>query len=390
MIAVLAAVLLAGTGLETDYQKLVAAAKFSLAEAIEKGLAETREGVPIQVEIEEEAGVVVYSVDIAVGTKVRSLLLDVRDGKVLEHDLDDEDHSAVVTACKIPLVAAIEAALEDQLGQAVFAALGLKDGKPIARVQVFAGGKVSEVVLDGSSVPAKPAVAPQVPAAGKAAARQEEAQEAADDGRAFTEIFGEDPRDLASTGTNPYFILEVGYTLILEGKEGKKDAKITITVTDRTRTIDGVEARAVEEKEEIGGQIVEVTQDYFVISRRTNNVYYFGEEVDKYKDGKLVNHEGAWLSGENGARYGLLMPAAPLLGARYHQEIAPGVAMDRAEVVSLSDTFECPAGKFENVLMTEETNPLEKGEREYKRYARGVGLLHDGGLKLTKYGMRVQ
>jgi hypothetical protein len=30
------------------------------------------------------------------------------------------------------------------------------------------------------------------------------------------------------------------------------------------------------------------------------------------------------MSGEKGARFGLITPGTPLLGARYYQEIAPG------------------------------------------------------------------
>lgn len=210
------------------------------------------------------------------------------------------------------------------------------------------------------------------------------AQDTAD--REFTDQFGDEKTDLGPTGRNPFFILEPGYTLVLEGMKGDEQAKITIRVLDETKQIDGVETRVVEEREELGGQIEEVTRDYFAISRRTNNVYYFGEDVDVYEDGRLVGHEGAWQSGKDGARYGLFLPATPLIGARYYQEIAPKIAMDRAEVMSTTDRYECPAGKFERVLRTEETTPLEPREREAKRYAPGVGLLFDGGLQLTKYG----
>ena len=91
------------------------------------------------------------------------------------------------------------------------------------------------------------------------------------------------------------------------------------------------------------------------------------------------------MSGVKGAQFGLAMPATPLLGARYCQELAPKVAMDRAEVVSLSEKLETPAGKFENCLKIEETSAVESG-REHKFYAPGIGLIYDGGLKLTKYG----
>jgi hypothetical protein len=60
--------------------------------------------------------------------------------------------------------------------------------------------------------------------------------------------------------------------------------------------------------------------------------------------------------------------------------------MDRAEVVSLSETMETPAGKFANVLKTEETTPLEPGEKEAKYYAAGVGLLKDGPMRLVRHG----
>jgi hypothetical protein len=195
----------------------------------------------------------------------------------------------------------------------------------------------------------------------------------------YTDTFRVD--DWASTGANPFFILEPGHVLVLEGG----GEKLTITVLDETRVVDGVTTRVVEEREEKEGRLVEVSRNYFAISKRTNDVCYFGEDVDIYKDGDLVSHEGAWLSGANGARWGLMMPGTPLLGARYHQEIAPDVAMDRAEIVGVRETFETPAGRFEGCLKVEESTPLESG-REHKYYAPGVGLLRDGKMLLTRHG----
>jgi len=79
------------------------------------------------------------------------------------------------------------------------------------------------------------------------------------------------------------------------------------------------------------------------------------------------------------------MPGLPLIKARYFQEIAPKVAMDRAEILSLSETVKTPAGVFTNALKTEETTPLEPLAKEAKYYARDVGLIQDGDLKLVKY-----
>ncbi len=205
----------------------------------------------------------------------------------------------------------------------------------------------------------------------------------------FTDTFNVDKAELSSVGTNRYFVLAPGYCLVLEGKEGGKQTVLTITVLNETKVVDGVETRVVEEKEVAAGQTVEVSRNYFAISKRTTDVFYFGEDVDMYKNGKVNSHEGSWLSGVAGARFGMGMPATPLLGARYHQEVAPKTAMDRAEIVSLTETLDTPAGKFENCLKTEETSALESG-KEYKLYFAGIGLIQDAALKLTKHGYQGQ
>jgi hypothetical protein len=198
----------------------------------------------------------------------------------------------------------------------------------------------------------------------------------------FTSRFDVDKSDLVSVGRNPYFILEPGYVLTLEGA----GTRLVITVLNESRTVDGVETRVVEERETNKGEPIEVSRNFFALSRRTNAVFYFGEDVDMYKGGKVTGHEGAWLSGVDGARFGLAIPGLPLVGARYYQEIAPKVAMDRAQIVSLTESLKTPAGAFTNVLKVEETTPLEPGVKEAKFYAAGVGLIQDGELKLVKYG----
>ena len=81
-----------------------------------------------------------------------------------------------------------------------------------------------------------------------------------------------------------------------------------------------------------------------------------------------------------------MMPGLPLLEAKYQQEVAPGAAMDRAEIQSVSETVKVPAGEFKNCLKFEETTPLEPDTVDHKVYAPGVGLLLDGSLKLVRYG----
>lgn len=203
-----------------------------------------------------------------------------------------------------------------------------------------------------------------------------------EDDKSWTSDFFVEKDELASSGRNPYFVLEPGYVLVLE--DG--DEQLIITVLNETKKVDGVETRVVEERESKGGKLVEVSRNFFAISKRTNTVFYFGEEVDIYKEGKVVSHEGAWLSGEKGARFGVMMPGLPLLKARFYQEIAPDVAMDRAEVESVTATLKTPKGEFKNCLRILETTPLEPNAREHKHYAPGIGLIQDGDLKLVSYG----
>jgi hypothetical protein len=196
----------------------------------------------------------------------------------------------------------------------------------------------------------------------------------------WTSDFPTERDELASTGRNQYFVLEPGYTLVLEGG----NAQLIITVLNETKMVDGVETRVVEERETKGGKLIEVARNYFAISKRTNDVFYFGEDVDMYKDGKIVSHAGTWLSGVNGSKFGLMMPGRPLVNARYYQEVAPKIALDRATIVSVSETVKTPAGEFTNCLKVEETTPLERFVTEYKHYAPGIGMVQDGKLKLVK------
>jgi hypothetical protein len=191
--------------------------------------------------------------------------------------------------------------------------------------------------------------------------------------------------DFASSGENSFFVLEPGYQVILGGQEDDEERQLVMTVLNETKVVDGIETRVVEEKETEGGNIVEVSRNYFTMCRPTNNAIYFGEEVDIYKNGKIVNHEGAWLAGENGSQAGMIMPGKAEVGLKYYQEIAPGVAEDRAEIISVNDTLNTPAGTFKQVLKTEETNPLKPGEKEFKFYAPGIGLIQDEAIKLFKY-----
>lgn len=189
-----------------------------------------------------------------------------------------------------------------------------------------------------------------------------------------------------NAGRNTYFILEPGYQRTFTGKEEGKKVDLIITVLDETKLVNGVDTRVVEERESVEGKLVEVSRNYFAIGATSHHAYYFGEEVDMYKNDKIVSHEGAWLAGVDGAKQGIAMPADAPLGVKYYQEQAAKIAMDRAEHVTTSAVVKAPAGKFKNCLKVKETTPLEPDNEEFKLYAPGIGLVQDGELKLVKHG----
>ncbi len=343
------------------WEKMLKSAKVDMSAAVEKARKEAG-GTVIHAELEGDKRVV-YSIDVAKGDKSVNVLIDAADGSVVESQEEDEDHSDAVRACKIAIDAAVATALKKSPGAAVECEVIVRGDKGVIEVKIMNEGKLSTVRVD---------------AATGELVKAQEAQSA------FTEAFRIEDGELGPTGENPYFSLMPGDKLTLEGKDEGKDALLTITVLDETKKVAGVETRIIEERETVGGELIEVSRNYYAISKRTNSVYYFGEDVDMYKGGKVVSHDGAWLAGEKDARFGLMMAGTPILGARYYQEIAPKVAMDRAEIVGVDDVFDTPAGKFEHCVKTEETTPLERG-RGYKIYAPGVGLLCDGSLKLTKH-----
>jgi hypothetical protein len=158
--------------------------------------------------------------------------------------------------------------------------------------------------------------------------------------------FGLEDCDFASTGSNAYFVLEPGSQLVLENKKapGIEQLQLVIIVTNDTKTVNGIQTRVVEERETEDGELVEVSKNYLAICKPFDDIYYFGKQVDEYNDdGKTVGHEGTWEAGIEGARAGMIMPGKAAVGFKHYQEFAPGIAEDRAEIISLNVSLDTPA-----------------------------------------------
>lgn len=191
------------------------------------------------------------------------------------------------------------------------------------------------------------------------------------------------PATLSATGRSAFFVLEPGYQLTYAAEDGEQ---LVITVLDQTEQVDGVTTRVLEERETKDGALKEISRNFLAMDPATGDLYYFGEDVDDYSNGQIVGHGGAWRSGVGGAKFGLLLPGAPRVGQKHAQEVAPGVAMDQAEVSSITESVRVPAGAFTGVLAVSESSPLEPTATSRKYYAPGIGLIKDDELALVKYG----
>jgi hypothetical protein len=177
------------------------------------------------------------------------------------------------------------------------------------------------------------------------------------------------PADFTIKITNPYFSLPIGKKLIYEEVGGSE--RIEITIEGDTKKIMGVETLIYHDQVFQNGQLVEDTRDYLAQDKE-GNVWYFGENVDNYIDGKMKDHSGAWIAGVDGAQPGIWIKADHKVGDSYRQEYYRGKAEDRRDVVAVNLQVVTRRATYENCVKFYDWTPLDPGSREHKYYCPGV------------------
>jgi hypothetical protein len=178
--------------------------------------------------------------------------------------------------------------------------------------------------------------------------------------------------------TNSFYPVSLISHTVELGQEEGKPARIEVTLLPDTKMIawDGqpTEARVVQFVAHTDGKLVEVAYDYFAQSD-DGSVYYMGEDVSNYEDGKIANHEGSWLAGKDGAPPSLIMPAHPEVGQIFNPENLPGVVYETDEVLSLTEKATTPAGPTDRAMLVKET--LMDKSIEHKVYAADFGIVEE-------------
>jgi hypothetical protein len=175
--------------------------------------------------------------------------------------------------------------------------------------------------------------------------------------------------------------LKPGTQFVYRGVKDGKRSRDVVTVTRRTKTIQGAPCTVVHDFLYLRGRLEERTTDWYA-QDRAGNVWYFGErtaELDRH--GRVRSRAGSWQAGVHGAKAGIYMPAHPRVGQTGRQEYLRGQAEDHYRVKSLSARVSTPAASSRHALLTEEWTPLEPGVLDHKYYVRGIGTVHEQTVK---------
>ena len=202
------------------------------------------------------------------------------------------------------------------------------------------------------------------------------------DGNGFDPAnFGPDSADVDNT----YFPLVPGTQFFYEGSsigdEGERiEHSVVFTVTGLTKEIAGVRAVVGWDRDFEDGALVEKELIFFA-QDLDGNVWHLGQYAELY-DGDQFEGAAPWLVGYvDGASAGIAMPVEHQEGdPEYSQGYAPPPYFwdDYGRVFKTSQRTCVPAGCYDDVLVTEEFEPLKPGAYQLKFYAPDLGYVRVG------------
>ena len=186
--------------------------------------------------------------------------------------------------------------------------------------------------------------------------------------------------------SNEFFPFEVGGYRVFSGRSEGAPVVIIDVFSAGTRDIPWnggtVTCRILQETEFEDGALVEISQNYFA-QADDGSVYYFGEIVDDYEDGVVVDHGGSWIVGgptgsdpegtQSTGDPALFMPADPEVGDEWMPEDVPDGPQE-LDVCTREDVrVKVRAGRYEGCIEVTEQDLGDDGT-EKKWYAPGIGV----------------
>ena len=177
--------------------------------------------------------------------------------------------------------------------------------------------------------------------------------------------------------TNAWLPLKPGMQYVYQGETEQNgvlvEHRLTMTVTDLTKTINGVRTRVTFDQDFKADSMVE-SELAFYAQDTTGNIWRMGEHPEEYENGAFVEAP-TWFAGVKGSYAGIEMLGNPRVGSPgYSQGWAPSVEFtDRAQVFQTGQEVCVPAGCYKDVLIIDETSSAEPGAHQLKLFVKDVG-----------------
>ena len=188
------------------------------------------------------------------------------------------------------------------------------------------------------------------------------------------------PADYSAVIDHPLFPLTGMPVKLFVGESQDPDTgqvskeRIELRVSPATELVAGVEVTVLEEFGYVDGQLDEHSRDYFA-QDSDGTVYLFGERVDHFQNGKLVEQPGTWLVGQDVAEPGVYLPAELAIDQTFVPEEVPGLVKDVATVVALDQSVTTAFAAFDGCATIRVAD--DQGDVVDRSLCEGVGLVRE-------------
>jgi hypothetical protein len=178
--------------------------------------------------------------------------------------------------------------------------------------------------------------------------------------------------------TNPLHPTSDVKQVIMGGHVDDKPFRTEVTLLPETKPIEWggktVDTAVIKYVAYLDGRIHEVALDWYA-QADDGSVWYFGEDVFNYEDGKVADTEGTWIASDE-TPAAMIMPAKPAVGNVYRPENAPGVVFEEVRVEKIDQTVAGPSGDISGAIEVMELHM--DGTNEGKVFAPGYGEFSTG------------
>jgi hypothetical protein len=178
--------------------------------------------------------------------------------------------------------------------------------------------------------------------------------------------------------TNPLHPTSEVTQVIMGGHVEGKPFRTEVTLLPETKPIEWggktVDTAVIQYVAYLDGRIHEVALDWYA-QADDGSVWYFGEDVFNYEDGRVADTEGTWIAGDV-TPAAMIMPAKPAVGNVYRPENAPEVVFEEVRVEKIDQDVAGPNGNISGAIEVSELHM--DGKREGKIFAPGYGEFSTG------------